>query len=242
MEWFQKWFQEDYDALYHHRNDEQAHRQVDNILKHIPITSHFKILDVGCGKGRHLKYLSQNYDVYGLDLSFYLLNQFKSKDVNNQYKVCQADMRSIPFKRERFDLLCSFFTSLGYFETKEVNLDVLDQFMQLVKPGGYLYLDLMNKEHVVSSLPLKDTREVQGKRVTQDRYYLNDFVCKDITIEFNGETKHFQEKVMPLAEKDLHSVFDRYNAKAIHRFGTEEGGPYDAASSPRCSLLVHKEK
>ena len=63
--------------------------------------------------------------------------------------VARADMRHVPFRSAGFDLVTSFFTSFGYFATFDEDVEALAQMVSLLKPGGHLFLDLINKPHLV---------------------------------------------------------------------------------------------
>ncbi len=237
MEWFERWFQEEYDKIYVNRNDQQAIDQVGALLNVVDIPGHAHILDIGCGKGRHLKELqSHKYAAVGIDLSFYLLKQAQI----GAHSLARSDMRFLPFKKEAFDMVCSFFTSFGYFETREENIALIDQFSSLVKPGGYLFLDLMNKESVLKTLPKKDTIDVDGRQVTQDRYFKNNCVCKDITIvDSEDRVEHFNERVMVFDRDELYALFKNYNLSVKALFGDERGNEF-TQDSPRMSFILQK--
>src|SRR5215471_7105597 len=70
-EWFATWFDsEHYHKLYANRSDEEAARFIDRLIERRHLVAGDTLLDVGCGSGRHSRYLAASgFDVTGLDLS-----------------------------------------------------------------------------------------------------------------------------------------------------------------------------
>ena len=68
MNWFENWFDENYLDVYRHRNDLDALRQIELILKNVSLSKRDKILDLGCGIGRHVEILhKKKFLVEGID-------------------------------------------------------------------------------------------------------------------------------------------------------------------------------
>ena len=132
-------------------------------MRALPVTPEWRILDIGCGQGRHLDILRrQGYRALrlGLDLSMPLLRDARAAGL----PVARGDMRHLPFRAEGFDLVTSFFTSFGYFATFEEDVEALAQFVSVLKPGGYLFLDLINKGHLIKHLVAEDRRPSRARK------------------------------------------------------------------------------
>src|SRR3989344_1386460 len=80
-----------------------------NLIRVIPLFKKYrvkKILDIGCGMGRHLKYLKEKgFDVYGCDISAEALKA--SSKIINKSKLKKADMSKLPYKNNSFDSIIS---------------------------------------------------------------------------------------------------------------------------------------
>ena len=73
-EWYEEWFGEDYLRLYPHRDDADAERAVALIAKTLELRPGWRVLDVGCGAGRHTRaFADRGARCIGLDLSAALL-------------------------------------------------------------------------------------------------------------------------------------------------------------------------
>lgn len=240
--WFKRWFGEHYKRLYPHRDLLQAEGQVNPLLGILPVTSAWRILDVGCGSGRHLEVLRGRCitGCFGVDLSLPLLRDARARNL----RVARVDMRHLPFKRGGFDLVTSFFTSFGYFATFEEDVDALAQFVSVLKPGGYLFLDLINSDHLIRNLVPSDCRMVNGAEVEQRRRLEGPVsgpgrvVVKEIEIRRAGSAvEHFEERVRLYSVAEMVAHGSRFGLRHLSSFGDESGGAYHPEASPRMAML-----
>jgi SAM-dependent methyltransferase len=244
--WFQRWFGETYKRLYPHRDELQAGAQARFVIRALPVTPEWRILDVGCGAGRHLAWFRGHGIPHclGLDLSLSLLRDARA---DGQAVAC-ADMRRIPFRSGSFDLVTSFFTSFGYFATFEEDLEALTQMVSLLKPGGYLFLDLINKGHLLKHLVPEDRRRLEGSEVVQRRRIEGapnvpgTVVVKEIEILHpDGKSEHHQERVRLYGREEMPELASRFRLTLQNSYGDESGGAYCGDASPRMALLYRKE-
>lgn len=105
-----------------------------------------RIMDLGCGTGRHTIYLAQQgFDVYATDISETGLEITKKKADNLNltniiYK--QHDMATIPFEDDSFDaVLCIWTTGHGLLNDVRRNVD---EMYRVTKPGGIVFADYVS--------------------------------------------------------------------------------------------------
>jgi SAM-dependent methyltransferase len=243
--WYKQWFGETYKKLYPHRDFLEAEAQVRFVLRALPVTPEWRILDIGCGPGRHLEILRrQGYEhCLGLDLSMPLLRDARAASL----KVARGDMRHLPFRSEGFDLVTSFFTSFGYFATFDEDVETLAQFVSVMKPGGYLFLDLINKGHLIKHLVSADRKVIEGSEVTQSRRLegpdslsgQGTVVVKEIGIRRpDGSMEHYEERVRLYELETMLKLAERFSLRHVATFGDETGGAWRPDDSPRMALLL----
>jgi len=121
--------------------------ECDFIEKEINYNKKLKILDIGCGTGRHsIELTKRGYDVTGVDLSEYQLKRAKEKasEQNLNIDFQKQDARNLPFNRE-FDLaimLCEGGFSL--METDEMNFEILKNATKALKNKGKIIFTTLN--------------------------------------------------------------------------------------------------
>ena len=121
--------------------------EIDFIEKEIKKDKSKKILDIGCGTGRHsIELAKRGHNVTGIDLSECMLEMAKQKAKVAKVKVefIKADARYLKFEKE-FDLaliLCEGGFSL--METDEMNYMILQSASRSLKDNGKLILTTLN--------------------------------------------------------------------------------------------------
>ena len=117
---------------------------IENELNH---NKSIKILDVGCGTGRHtIELTKRGYSVTGIDFSESQLARAKEKAKNNNFSIDfqQQDARNLTFNNE-FDvaiMLCE--GGFPLMETDEMNYEILKNVTKSLKAQGKLIFTTLN--------------------------------------------------------------------------------------------------
>lgn len=121
--------------------------ECDFIEQELDHDKNLRIIDIGCGTGRHSIELSKRgYKITGIDLSESQLSRAKekAKELNLKIDFQRHDARTLPFERE-FDLaimLCEGGFSL--METDEMNFEILKNAAKALKEKGKLIFTTLN--------------------------------------------------------------------------------------------------
>jgi len=146
-QWYESLF-ENYGQKY----DKEAFTQgtigeCDFIEKEINYNRKLKILDIGCGTGRHsLELTRRGYQLTGIDLSDSMLEKARVKALAQNLHIDFQihDARKLPFSEE-FDLaimLCE--GAFPLMETDEMNYRILQSAARALKPNGKLIFTTLN--------------------------------------------------------------------------------------------------
>ena len=236
-DWFERWFGEEYLALYRHRDEAEARHVVELLARLHVLRPGSRVLDLACGAGRHLSALREaGARVVGLDLSATLLREARRAVAA---PLVRADMRAVPLRDGCCDAVVNLFTSFGYFDEDAAHQQVLDEVARVLAPGGRLALDFLNATDVRRRLVARDSREVSGQRVVQERRLSEDGAYVEKTIRLGGEGRSFLERVRLFERAELEAMLVRAGLRVEHALGDYDGGPHEPVS-PRLLLVARR--
>ncbi len=146
-QWYESLF-ENYAKKYDSENFVQGTLgECDFLEKEIAFNKSLKILDIGCGTGRHSIELSKRgYSITGIDLSESQLERAKEKAAKENLKISflRYDARNLPFQKE-YDLvimLCE--GGFPLMETDEMNFEILQNATKALKEKGKFIFTTLN--------------------------------------------------------------------------------------------------
>lgn len=208
--------------------------EADELVRESPLLAFpagSRVLDLCCGPGRFVVPLARKgYQVTGVDLNAPVLDRAKqaAADAGVPAELVQGDM--LEFVRPGgFDVVLNMYTSFGYFDDAEKNLQVLRNAHTSLAPGGKLLLEVYGKEIVAKNIgrthafPQPDGIAYMRHSVLDDWTKLR----TDWTL-VDGDTArsaHIQSYIYSAAE--LRRLFEDAGFTDIEAYGGFDGAPYD---------------
>ncbi|MEW4922748.1 class I SAM-dependent methyltransferase [Algibacter sp. 2305UL17-15] len=234
--WFTSWFDSRfYHILYRDRDAAEAQEFMDNLTDYLNLPEGGTILDLACGKGRHSRYLNKiGYDVTGIDLSENSIN-FAKQFENHRLKFEVHDMCK-PYPKQ-FDAVFNLFTSFGYFDNEEDNLNTIKAIKDDLNATGFAVIDFMNTEFVIDNLVPEDSKTVDGITFHLKRFVRDGYIVKQINFEDNGEVYNFEERVKAFTLADFEALFDAAGVHLLDVFGDYKLRPFHAKTSERLIMI-----
>jgi len=147
-QWYEELF-ENYGIQYDKENfTHGTSGECDFIEQEIGFNKQAKILDIGCGTGRHAVELAERgYSNFtGIDLSVTLLERAREKATEKNLKINfqKHDARDLPFKNE-FDLVIMICEgAFPLMETDEMNYRILENAAKALTSGGKFIFTTLN--------------------------------------------------------------------------------------------------
>jgi 2-polyprenyl-3-methyl-5-hydroxy-6-metoxy-1,4-benzoquinol methylase len=145
--WYEALF-ENYGQKYENESFTQGTiGECDFIERELKTNKSLKILDVGCGTGRHsIELTKRGYSVTGIDLSHSMLEKAREKAKKNNLKIefLKHDARNLPFENQ-FDaaiMLCE--GGFPLMETDEMNFEILRNVTKSIKEHGKFIFTTLN--------------------------------------------------------------------------------------------------
>lgn len=245
MEWWRKYFNDDYLKLYKHDETETS-REAEAIIRMLQIAPGKHVMDLACGFGRHAVVLAQKgYKVTGYDLSEGFLKKARelSESLSVKLDLKQGDMREIPFEN-KFDAIINMFTAFGFFENEKDDLKVLKGVKKALKPGGQFLMDVINRETAMRvTVPRTWTRE--NHHVLLEERFFDLFRSRlEMTnqlIQPSGEIKEANFSVRLYSLTEMLGLLNSAGLILTDVYGDFSGDIYNA-ESPRMIVVAQKEQ
>jgi len=238
-EWFEQWFGEEYLQLYPHRDEADAERAV-ALIDRVAKLDGARVLDLGCGPGRHAVRLAQcGATVFGLDLSMPLLSRARH-GTPPLTSLVRGDMRHLPFCHGTFDVVVNLFTSFGYFADDREHAQVIRGVADALVPGGKLFMDFLNADSVRANLVRHEERRFGNRHVAIERRLSDDhrFVVKEMHMVDDGRS--FLERVRLFSADDLTEMMGQAGLQVIQRFGNYAGDEL-GRDAPRAIIVAQRQ-
>ena len=141
-----------------------------------------------------------------------------------------------PYKQE-FDAVFNLFTSFGYFDKEEDNLNTIKAIKADLNEFGFGVIDFMNSEYVIDNLVSENTKTVEGIDFIQKRRVENGYIIKDISFTFEDENYNFQERVQGFTLADFKALFEKAGVYLLDVFGDYKLRKFDAKQSERLIMI-----
>lgn len=117
-----------------------------------------RVLDLGCGTGRHsLELARRGFSVVGVELLPENVEVGRQSAAAQSLAVefLQADLRELELEQE-FDIVVTFNDGgIGYFETEAENLRTFEVIARALRPGGRHLAQTPNRLHAEKHMPIK---------------------------------------------------------------------------------------
>lgn len=128
-------------------------QEVEFLVDVLALTPGMRVLDAGCGPGRHaLELARRGFEVVGVDTSpeFVALARGAAGDLTVEFH--ELDVRRLPFDTEFDAVICLCQGGFGVLGGGDDELAVVGQFARAVRPGGRLALSAFSAYFVVRHL------------------------------------------------------------------------------------------
>ena len=231
-EWFVSWFDSKYyHILYSDRTDYEAHNFIYQLKNHLSLDSKEKVLDLGCGRGRHSKTLSEFFKTLdGIDISKENIDFATSNKSKNQ-NFYLSDMRNFKMSNS-YGYIFNLFTSFGYFDDLSDNVKVLENCNHHLKKNGLLIIDFLNANKIKKTIKnIQEIKTINNIIFEIDKYIFNNYIFKKIKIIDGDSVLNFVEKVQLFELDDFIKMLEKTGFTEISAFGDYKMNPYHSNSN-----------
>ena len=119
-------------------------QEVDYLIEELGLIPGMRILDVGCGPGRHAyEFARRGFIVHGIDISQTFID-LATKDAPSGATFERMDARRLTFDHEFDAVVCLCQGAFGLMTANGHDIDVLEGISRSVKPDGAVALSAFN--------------------------------------------------------------------------------------------------
>jgi len=214
--------------------------EVDFVLAQTRLPVGSRILDIGCGPGRHsIELARRGYQAVGIDPSAAMIEAAKERAARAgvQPKFYQTSAEEFTAAEKFEDVIC-LFTTLGQINSEEqkpqpkTDHPLLHQVAKALVPGGTFILEVPQKEWVINNL--KDTdrfgddmRYTDIKRAYDAEYSI---VTETFTIVSPEETRQYLLRYHLYDLQQVCSMLEYAGFEMIQIYGDFHQAPLTATS------------
>jgi glycerophosphoryl diester phosphodiesterase/SAM-dependent methyltransferase len=160
-----------------------------------------RVLDVGCGAGRHARALAAlGCEVTGIDISTGLLHAAEelAREDGVRVRFMRLDARALPFQDE-FDLaLCVCEGAFGLTDSEEEDLAILHGIRRALVPGGRLVLTAINALSVARNRGIHPGSELLDVAAMTTRERIRTTDAQGRPVEVEGWTRAYTPRELKL--------------------------------------------
>ncbi|MGZ8883285.1 MAG: class I SAM-dependent DNA methyltransferase, partial [Nitrososphaeraceae archaeon] len=177
-----------YDLFYEHKDYAKEVDYINRIIKKNNPEAK-KILDLGCGTGKHLLHFAKRgYDTYGVDKSKTMLsiaNKNCQMDKNLNIKLINGDIRNIELS-QNFDVVVSLFHVLSYQITNSDLKSTFDVVKKYLSLNGLFIFDCWYGPAVLNLKPLVRVNRFSsdGKRIIRITEPVTDYNTNVVEVNY----------------------------------------------------------
>ncbi|WP_105615329.1 MerR family transcriptional regulator [Vallitalea okinawensis] len=144
--------------------------------------NHIKVLDIGVGTGNlSEKFLSNNYDIVGIDQSREMLNVAKKKFPKLPVRL--GEFLKIPFDNNQFDIIVTTY-AFHHLNDSEKSI-AIEEMLRVLKDKGVIVIGDMMFENEGQKQEMLSQLSVQQRAEIEDEYYTNIELLRQV-IEEHG--------------------------------------------------------
>jgi ubiquinone/menaquinone biosynthesis C-methylase UbiE len=185
-----------YDQIYLNMKDYEKEAEiVKNVIRRLEKKQSNTLLDVGCGTGEHVRYLSLDFGCMGIDINKDMIRIAKRKVSNARFKV--ADMTNFELE-EKFDVITCLFSSIGYVQNFTNLVKTFGNFLKHLSKNGLVLVEPwvfkkdFRKNHI--GLDIYENEKLKLARMSTSRIIKSKWlIFMHYLVGENGKIRYFQE-------------------------------------------------
>lgn len=218
-------------------------QEIDFILGQLELPAAARILDVGCGFGRHTVELAKRgFAVTGIDPAAAMIAAARQRAEAEGVSVDFRQMAAESFVADKeYEAAICLFTTLGQVSASSENSQLLERVYAALQPGGWFVVEVPQRDTAVSQLKPSDKFGEGARYTAVSRQYdpENQLVTETFKLVAPEKTDTFLLQYRLFSRAELVDLLTRAGFAVRALFSDYAGGPL-TADSPTMLLSAQK--
>jgi len=206
-----------------------------DISKLLQLSRSARVVDLGCGHGRHALALAElGCTVVGLDVSTMLLTRARELASAAQARVqwVRGDMRQLPFC-DGCANAALITDAFGFFETDQEDAAVIGEARRILSARGALAMKIVNGAVVLADFRDSEREERDGVEVAISNSLTMDppRLIQRVRVRGARGEGHYERRQRLYRVEDLKSIFESVGLVVSAVFANTEGAAFSSTAS-----------
>jgi SAM-dependent methyltransferase len=209
--------------------------EVDHMIALTGLRPGSRVLDLCCGIGRHsIQFAGRAFDVTGVDKTreYIEIAKKSAKELGLEVEFVIEDM--LRFRKDNFyDLIISYFSSFGYFESSDDDLKVAKNVAASLRDRGKFLIDVVGKEIIARNYQRKNWVEKEDFILLEERVVEKNWTGINTRWTIIKEGKRTDLNIFHrlYSAVELIDLLSRSGFSDVKVYGDIKGRPYEADAS-----------
>lgn len=214
----------------------RAKQEAEFLIQEFGLMPNSRILDIPCGTGRHSKIFAQNgFRVTGVDINSECIKLAKRNCTGLSATFRVGNMNRLAWARGKFDAIINLYSSFGYFQTDEENAAVAKEWAKVLRPGGKLAIQVVNRDYLMKVFaPVRWDEDknffwIDAAKFDPKSKYLED---QRIMIDKSTQRAHqFYCRMRLYSAKEMITLLKKSGFSQVQVFGSAKREAFDRTKS-----------
>ena len=213
---------------------ERTTQEVDFLLDQMQLPAGSRILDVGCGFGRHsIELAKRGFNVVGIDPSAAMLAAAQERADAAGVSVAWQQVAAEAFVSEqRFDAAICLFTTLGQVTDEQSNVGLLARVADVLVAGGSFWIEVPQRDAKLATTKMQE-RFGGGERYTDVQRFWDassKLFAEQFTLVNPDTTRGYRLVYQLFNEPELRGLLRMTNFTVDNIYADFTGAPLKADS------------